>query len=1691
MPVLVSADPTRIIVSWAPPADIGGTPITGYQLYMKKPTEPDFQLVYDGKNSPATKITTITSYNEAPLEKTTYNFKINAFNWVGKSPDSPTLSFSVQSPTSATTSVVSGPGISTITALVSTTFTVQAKDDTGTARTTGGDLFFLRVTDVCRSTSSFKCVRVPTTDPHYVPDIVPDPIVAPLQDNDDGTYTGIYKVNAKGFATLSVYLMTSGGLYGEYFENIWFDGAPAISRVDPVLDFDWGNGLITNYAADFVSTRWVGKVKAPTTEKYMFTVEADDGFRLYLDNKLLIDGWDKGPGSISAEYDLVEDSYYDIVVEYVEYQGTARLKLYWSTLSIPKAIIPSQYLWSPKNVGLSPYEVTVLQGSTVPSLSYATGSGLRNAVAGKLQTFKIQSVDINGAPQDSQNDHYSVQLIGPLPDTSTVQISTTATYSSLGLYEVQYVPIIAGTYSLAITLEGVNIKDSPFALEVAAGDIDPTKCVVDLPALPSMTAGATMFFDITAKDIYGNTITSGGLTDIAILADYLNSDSFASPIGAPDLPDWAAIYGTDISGAYKDLGNGKYTGQITVFRAGSFSLKITINSASISGTPLPLTVHPAQINGEKCVAVGFSSTATAGTAQTFQIQARDYYSNNIATLISSVSDKKVEVWSADLTKLVVTGSLNDVAGSPGAYSASYTVNTAGTYKVLVRISGQNITASPFSLTVSAGSTTNPPSSTITGLTKNFVAGETLTFLIEARDSFGNLRSSASTDVFNVKLTGSSTNINLTPVAQNNGTYLATTTLIAADTYTLTVDIGGVAIKDTPVTGIQVQPNIAQAEKSALILNPSPIVVGTLTKYKILPKDVYGNVVRQTGLSYYLELRNEVTKELTEVVAAYNIDGYDASFTLTKAADYSAVIKLAQHGGLRATYYRTVDFMNPVELLTMNVHSGQLPNKYTRIDPTVNFKWGIDSPGVVAGYPSDFFSVRWEGKLKTTYSEYYKFTVATDNTVRLKINGEVIIDNISPGGTMNPSSEYSAYYTLTSGVFYDIVLEYVETRGSSQIQLFWQSDSIPKQIIPSENLYNVLYSDTTPFSLTANPAAIDPEYCTLSKDYDKAVVGVPKTVVIQARDRYSNLQLGNHDTFTVSLTNTDGDIVSGTVTATSDGTYTATFTLLFAGTYQLQVLVKPSGTGTALEIAGSPFTVTCATSSTDPSKTTVSGTGISSATAGVVATFTISTKDTNGNARTAGGDTIDISLTNGFSTLTYNSIQILDQNNGNYDVQYVITDASADYTLKVTVNGDTENAIIKTVTALPGSPDPLKSTISKSGYVEIDTPDTFSIIAKDAYGNVVSNGVSLVSKISGAFGEKYFTGTLSAPDQGKYDTSFTITSGPQTVCGSYYVYGYFLQPGIRGTYYSNIWLTGEYAMQRIDKSISFNWGLGEIIPGIASDYVGIEWKGYIKPTTSEAYTFYVTCNDGVRVYINNQLVIDNYVTVTQGKLVIDQTTPISLSAGQFYPIRIQYFEQSSDASIILEWKTGTIQRQVIPEAAFYSNILDTPVGGAGYLLDVKGKPGVVSDFKQGGPSTYSTNSIQLTWFPPEDTGCSTISSYKIEQEILGTWNELSTTSSLFYNHVYFISEQFSLGWINCWCQPNLPYYRFKCHRKWHFFHSSYISSWDSALCPCYNQYRCLWRKLYHPLLAAAYQYWLRRHHCSYSFVFARSKRRLQQ
>ncbi|MFC5702668.1 PA14 domain-containing protein [Cohnella faecalis] len=136
-------------------------------------------------------------------------------------------------------------------------------------------------------------------------------------------------------------------------------------------------------------------------------------------------------------------------------------------------------------------------------------------------------------------------------------------------------------------------------------------------------------------------------------------------------------------------------------------------------------------------------------------------------------------------------------------------------------------------------------------------------------------------------------------------------------------------------------------------------------------------------------------------------------------------------------------------------------------------------------------------------------------------------------------------------------------------------------------------------------------------------------------------------------------------------------------------------------------------------------------------------------------------------------------------------------------------------------------------------------------------------------------------------------------------------GLRAEYFNNKDFTSPMAL-RTDANINFNWGTGSPAPGVDPDTFSVRWTGYIKPQYSETYTFYTNSDDGVRLYVNNVLVIDNW---TDHGLTENSGT-ITLTAGQKYHIKMEYYDNIFDAVAQLSWSSSSQSKQIVPTNRVY-------------------------------------------------------------------------------------------------------------------------------------------------------------------------------
>lgn len=135
-------------------------------------------------------------------------------------------------------------------------------------------------------------------------------------------------------------------------------------------------------------------------------------------------------------------------------------------------------------------------------------------------------------------------------------------------------------------------------------------------------------------------------------------------------------------------------------------------------------------------------------------------------------------------------------------------------------------------------------------------------------------------------------------------------------------------------------------------------------------------------------------------------------------------------------------------------------------------------------------------------------------------------------------------------------------------------------------------------------------------------------------------------------------------------------------------------------------------------------------------------------------------------------------------------------------------------------------------------------------------------------------------------------------------------GLTGEYFDNINFTGKQ-MTRIDARVDYEWGAYSP-PGIGPDTFSARWTGKVKPKHSETYTFYTTSDDGVRLWVDGQLVVNNWTDHAP----TENSGQITLTAGQLYDVRMEYYERGGGALVKLGWSSPSQARQTVPQSRLY-------------------------------------------------------------------------------------------------------------------------------------------------------------------------------
>ncbi|HVV72012.1 MAG TPA: chitobiase/beta-hexosaminidase C-terminal domain-containing protein, partial [Verrucomicrobiae bacterium] len=161
-------------------------------------------------------------------------------------------------------------------------------------------------------------------------------------------------------------------------------------------------------------------------------------------------------------------------------------------------------------------------------------------------------------------------------------------------------------------------------------------------------------------------------------------------------------------------------------------------------------------------------------------------------------------------------------------------------------------------------------------------------------------------------------------------------------------------------------------------------------------------------------------------------------------------------------------------------------------------------------------------------------------------------------------------------------------------------------------------------------------------------------------------------------------------------------------------------------------------------------------------------------------------------------------------------------------------------------------------------------------------------------------------------------------------------GLLGQYWSNhipsAPFTGSPIVTRLDPVINFNWGNGAPDPKIGADHFTVRWSGSVEPQFNEPYTFYATTDDGVRLYVNGQQIINQWVDQSP----TESRGTLALKAQQRYNIEMDYYENGGGAVASLSWSSPSTLKTNIPTSQLYpvanpppGVVLSSPADGASY------------------------------------------------------------------------------------------------------------------------------------------------------------------
>jgi len=319
----------------------------------------------------------------------------------------------------------------------------------------------------------------------------------------------------------------------------------------------------------------------------------------------------------------------------------------------------------------SPFHPEIIPGEADPSQCTAFGEGLEGAKAGETATFTVQSKDMKG----DNRTRGGATVFGTVTDPSG-KIPITVVDNNDGTYTCTYVPKTAGPVSVEVSVKTnafgtATIQNSPFTVEVRPGEGSAAYTIATGPGTEGAVSGTTTDLTVQVKDKFGNTVKEGG-APVNGQVVYKGTDEDLPPIPIEVL----------------DNGDGTYTLNYNVQKAGPYDVEIKVGDEYIKDAPFKIEIDPGKTSIEN-TDIKFAPRGLAGlTGATVQIK------DSNMNLRFNGGDS-VEAEFTPLSKEKVSANDN----GDGTYDVVFPPYCKGEYIVDITVNGEPVPESPWTRNV--------------------------------------------------------------------------------------------------------------------------------------------------------------------------------------------------------------------------------------------------------------------------------------------------------------------------------------------------------------------------------------------------------------------------------------------------------------------------------------------------------------------------------------------------------------------------------------------------------------------------------------------------------------------------------------------------------------------------------------------------------------------------------------------------------------------------------------------------------------------------------------------------------------------------------------------------------------------------------------------------------------------------------